>query len=273
MKENSRDLSEGQVASYWDESADSWTEQVRKGLDTYREYVNNPAFFQFVGNLRGRKVLDAGCGEGRNTRIMATMGAAVVGIDVSPRLVERARGHEETEPLGIEYHVASFTDLSAFQDASFDVVISTMALNDSPNFGKAIREFYRVLCPGGELIFSIEHPCFVTKGVGWIKDEGGNDSKLTVSDYFDERPQLQEWKFSYAPSDTRPFVTPAFFRTLSGILKTLIGAGFVLKDIEEPRPSEEACARFPRMEKWRKHAALFLYVRCEKPCLKKNDAT
>jgi hypothetical protein len=39
----------------------------------------------------------------------------------------------------------------------------------------------------------------------------------------------------------------------------------MLGDIEEPRPSAAVCKRFPRMEKWREHAALFLYIQCEKP--------
>jgi len=265
MSEKHLTFSERDITHRSDENARSWTEQVRKGLDIYREYLNNPAFFKFVGTSRGKQVLDAGCGEGYNTRIMANMGAKVIGVDISPKLIKMARGEEGREPLGIEYHVASFTDLSVFEDASFDMVISTMALNASPNFEKAISEFFRVLGSGGELIFSIEHPCFITKGLGWIEDEEGEDSKLTVSHYFDESPQLQEWKFSYAPPDAKPFLTPAFYWSLSRILKTLIRTGFVLKDVEEPRPSDEVCKKFPKMGKWRKHAALFLYVRCERP--------
>jgi len=215
MNENLLEFSEEHVAHHSDESAKSWTEQVRKGLDVYREYFNNPAFFEFVGSLKGKKVLDAGCGEGYNTKIMATMGAKVIGVDISPRLIEMARGEERREPLGIDYYVGSFTDLSTFEDASFDMVISTMALTASPNFEEAISEFFRVLGWGGELIISVEHPCFITKGLGWIMGETGEDSKLTVSHYFDESPQLQEWKFSYAPPGTKPFITPAFYWTLS----------------------------------------------------------
>jgi hypothetical protein len=86
-----------------------------------------------------------------------------------------------------------------------------------------------------------------------------------VSRYFDESPRVEEWKFTYAPPETKPFVTPAFYRTLSRTLKTLMRTGFMLGDIEEPRPSEAVCKRFPRMEKWREHAALLLYIQCEKP--------
>jgi 2-polyprenyl-3-methyl-5-hydroxy-6-metoxy-1,4-benzoquinol methylase len=65
-----RDISEDQVAKYWDENSKLWAEHVRKGWDGYREYFNNPAFFEFLGDLGGKTVLDAGCGEGHNTRIL-----------------------------------------------------------------------------------------------------------------------------------------------------------------------------------------------------------
>lgn len=265
MNGDVQEFSEEHVARSSEENARLWVEQVRKGLDIYREYFNNPAFFRFAGTLKGKKVLDAGCGEGYNTRIMARMGARVTGVDISPTLVKLARREERREPLGIRYRVGSFTDLSTFDDASFDMVISNMALDASPNYEKAIGEFFRVLNPNGKLFFSILHPCFVTKGLGWIPDETKEDTRLTASSYFDESPRVEEWKFTYAPPETKPFVTPAFYRTLSRILKTLIRTGFVLRDIEEPRPSAEVCEKFPRMKKWRDHAALFLYLQCEKP--------
>jgi len=259
------EFSEEHVARSSEENATLWAEQVRKGLDFYREYFNNPAFFQFTGTLKGKRVLDAGCGEGYNSRIMARMGANVTGVDISPALVKLARKEERRERLGIRYCVASFTDLSMFDDASFDTLISNMALDASPNFEKAIGELFRVLSSGGKLFYSILHPCFVTKGLGWIQDEIGRDTTLMVSRYFDESPRVEEWKFTYAPPETKPFVTPAFYRTLSRTLKTLMRTGFMLGDIEEPRPSAAVCKRFPRMEKWREHAALFLYIQCEKP--------
>jgi len=46
---------------------------------------------------------------------------------------------EKQEPLGIRYEIASFSDLSIFKDESFDTVVSTMALMDSPDFDKASR--------------------------------------------------------------------------------------------------------------------------------------
>jgi SAM-dependent methyltransferase len=260
-------FSEEEVARYWDRNADLWAEQVRKGWDYYREHFNNPAFFEFVGGVTGKTALDAGCGEGYNTRPLAKGGARMTGVDISPKMIELARREEERDPLGIRYEVASFTGLSLFGDESFDVVVSFMALMDGPDFEGAVREILRVLRPGGELIFSISHPCFMTRGYGWLdEDESGYATKLTVSDYFDDQPYVERWRFKGpAPKEATPFAVPVFPRTLSEYVNTLIRTGFVLEEIAEPRPSEEACNRHPWLRRWRDHATLFLYVRARKP--------
>jgi len=261
------EFSEGEVARCWDQNADLWADHVRKGWDYYREYFNNPAFFEFVGAVTGKTALDAGCGEGYNTRLLARSGARMTGVDISQKMIDLARQEEQREPLGIRYEVASFTDLSLFEDECFDLVVSFMALMDGPDFGGAAREVFRVLRPGGELIFSITHPCFMTKGYGWVEDEAAGSIKLVVSDYFGDQPYVEHWKFTEgpAPKDARPFAVPVFPRTLSEYVNTLITAGFVLEEIGEPRPSEEACNRHPWLRRWRDHATLFLYVRAVKP--------
>lgn len=260
------EIPEEEVAKYWDKNANSWADQVRKGWDAYREYLNNPAFLGFVGDLSGKTVLDAGCGEGYNTRILARSGARMVAVDISQKMIELARQEERREPLGIRYEVASFSDLSLFDDESFDFVVSFMALMDSPDFESAVKEIFRVLRKHGEFIFSITHPCFLSKGFGWIQDEQTNSIKLTVSDYFEDQPWVEHWKFSKTPAteDVEPFTVPSFPRTLSCYLNALIGVGFVLKKIEEPRPSQEMCKRYPWLQRWRDHAAIFLYVRATK---------
>ena len=64
----------------------------------------------------------------------------------------------------------SFSDLATFRAESFDAAISTMALMDGPDFPGAMREIARVLRPGGTLAYSILHPCFATKGMGWNQE-------------------------------------------------------------------------------------------------------
>jgi ubiquinone/menaquinone biosynthesis C-methylase UbiE len=263
---NRSQIPEQEVARCWDKNASVWADHVRKGWDAYREHFNNPAFFEFIGDLSGKTVLDAGCGEGYNTRLLARSGARMTGVDISERMIELTRQEEQREPLGIRYEVASFSDLSLFDDASFDAVVSSMALMDGPDFEGAVKEIFRVLRPGGELMFSIIHPCFMTKGYGWICDDDENPVVITVSDYFAREPWVERWKFSKAPGSENvgPFAVPRFPRTFSDYLNALIEAGLVLKRIQEPRPSQEMCQKHPWLQRWRDHAAIFLYVRALK---------
>lgn len=255
-------MSDEEVARYWDENADLWAEHVRKGWDIFREHFNNPAFLKFIGDLRGKKILDAACGEGYNTRILAEEGARVTGVDVSQRMIELAVQEEHRRPLGIAYRVASVSDLSLFENESFDKVISFMALMDAADYERSVKEFFRVLRKGGELYFSISHPCFMTKGIDWIEGERGEPPRLTASDYFSDEPYLERWKFpaNPVPEDAEPFTIPYFSRTLSGYLNGLLEAGFTLVRIAEPRPSRPMCKKHPRLQRWRDHAAIFLYV-------------
>ncbi len=236
------------------------------GWDVCRDYYNNPAFLRFVGDLKGKTVLDAGCGEGCNTRLLAELGARVTGVDISSKMIEFALKEEQNRTLGICYEVASFSDLSLFEDESFDVVVSFMALMDCPNYEGAVKEVLRVLRHGGELVFSVTHPCFMTRGFGWIEDEQGS-IKLTVSDYFNSEPWVENWGFSDIPDPEQAtqFAVPVFPKTFSEYLNVLVRTGFILSAIEEPRAPAEACRRYATMQGWRDHAALFLYIRAMKP--------
>jgi len=259
-------ISDAEVAQYWDKNADLWTEQVRHYRDAFREVFNNPAFLKFIGNIKGKVTLDVGCGEGYNTRIFARLGAKMTGIDISPKLIAHARDAEKKEPLGIRYEVTSFADLSIYPDASFDLILSTMALMDGADFDGAVREIYRVLRWGGDFYFSITHPCFMTPGFGWTAFQDDPNVKLTVSEYFSKKQWIETWRFSQLPQpqDVPEFVVPNFGRTLSDYINPLLNSGFRLKQIDEPRPSAELCRQNPFLTKWRKTAAIFLYIHCRK---------
>jgi ubiquinone biosynthesis O-methyltransferase len=99
-------------------------------------------------DLRGRRVLDAGCGTGRATAALAGRGADVVAIDLGERLVARTRRRCACRPL-----VGSVMVLP-FPDATFDVVLSTEVIEHVPDPALAVKEFARVLKPGGHLVLS-----------------------------------------------------------------------------------------------------------------------
>jgi len=248
----------------WNEKAELWAKQVRSKKDVFRDLFNNPEFFKFIGDIKNKKILDAGCGEGYNTRLLAQKGADVTAIDLSENMIYLAQQEENKHTLGIKYKIASFTDLSPFKNNSFDTVVSTMALMDGPDYNKAVREFYRVLKPGGNLFFSITHPCFFTPGYKRCQDEQGK-WKMVVGNYFKEEPYPYSFNFTKKNdrSDLLQFNTLKHHRTISTYINELITAGFTLKKIKEPKPSKELCKKFPRLQK-AYEAGSFLYLYAQK---------
>lgn len=258
---------DAQVAACWNANADQWSHDVRAGYDVYRDHFTFPAFLQFIPSLDGLDVIDFGCGEGTNTRQFARRGARMCGIDLSERMIAHARRAEDADPLGITYVVSSYSRRTGFAERSFDGVVSTMALMDGSDFEGAMIEAFRLLRPGGFLAFSVLHPCFITPGAAWEKDEDGRSLALRVSDYFSGGTFTEHWQFRGRPADEAvvPFAVPRFPRTISSYLNAVLAAGFSLERIDEPMPTVESCAAIAKFGRWRTHAALILLVLARRP--------
>jgi len=121
----------------------------------YSNPPENTAFhleyaYHLLGDVRGKQVLDLGCGAGEHALLLATKGAYVIGLDISPELVAIARRRFELNQLPGEFRVSSVyqTDLP---DQSIDVVFC-MAVLHHLDLTLARREVLRVLKPGGVII-------------------------------------------------------------------------------------------------------------------------
>lgn len=99
-----------------------------------------------VGQVRPTSVLEVGCGEGElAARMVADLGAQVVAVDQSERMVELARAR------GVDARVGDVQQLP-FPDASFDVAVAAWMLYHVADLDRAIGELARVLRPGGRLV-------------------------------------------------------------------------------------------------------------------------
>ncbi|MFQ6061262.1 MAG: class I SAM-dependent methyltransferase [Thermoplasmata archaeon] len=245
------------LQSMWDDGAEAWVEFVRSGKDYYRDELNNPAFFELLGNIRGKRILDLGCGEGYNSRIMARKGARVVGIDFSQKMIDFAVEEEENERLGIDYYVLDARNLHTFEKDTFDTVACFMALQDIEDYRGAVKETCRVLKKHGRFVFSIPHPCFERRIMGdqiiggWEYREGTEDESLEdalyykVDRYFEVHSFIIPWKMERL---TRHFETTSFHRTLTDYASALYDAGLAISRLTEPIPTREGIEKHPTMK-------------------------
>lgn len=137
------------VSDYWDAVADRYLDLFH---DEFRDKpFDRDVLRRFAASLGdGARILDAGCGPcGHVTRLLADSGAAVTGVDISPRCVALARRQEPS----LAFDVMDIADM-VFEGASFDGVVAYYALHYLPKsrLGEVIREFARILRPGGRLL-------------------------------------------------------------------------------------------------------------------------
>lgn len=114
-----------------------------------------PELAQF-GAMAGRDVLEAGCGIGTDGVRFARAGANYTGLDFSPTALEHASTRFELEGLEGRFVEGSVTSLP-FADNSFDLVYSMGVVHHVPDTAQAIKEFRRVLRPGGQAIVLVYH--------------------------------------------------------------------------------------------------------------------
>jgi len=233
----------------WDQATPSWVDFVRTGKDYHRDELNNPAMFELLGNISGKKILDLGCGEGYNSRIMAKKGAKVTGIDFSEKMIYSAIQKEKKDKLGIVYHTSDVRDLKIFKNNTLDIVVCFMSLQDIRDYQKAIKEVYRVLRKSGRFLFSIPHPCFETTEKQNYKRKLKDKLKeemihFKVKNYFNAHSYTVPWKMKRL---TQHFETTSFHRTLTHYADALHDAEFLISRVKEPKPTKRGIKKHPIM--------------------------
>ena len=144
-------------------------EQGGIGNDPYRIL---PDLLEWLGDVSGQRVLDAGCGEGYLARVLESAGAEVTGIDISPRLIEQARAKDAGGTITYLAH-----DLSLPRPelaGSFDAAASYLVLNDVPDYQGFARTIGDMLRPGGRaaLVFNNPYYAYLSRHVTDYFDSG-----------------------------------------------------------------------------------------------------
>ncbi|RNB89890.1 class I SAM-dependent methyltransferase [Brevibacillus fluminis] len=197
-----------------------------KGLEAAGEWH---VLQSLLPDLRDKRVLDLGCGYGWHCRYAREHHArSVVGVDLSENMLQKAR--ELTDDSAITYIRIPIEDI-VFLPEEFDVVISSLAFHYIESFADICRKVHRYLPPGGDFIFSVEHPIFTSRQEqSWHMDEAGNRLHWPVDHY-----QAEGIRQTAFLTDN----VVKYHRTISTYFNDLIEAGFAVQAVKEPLPPEE----------------------------------
>jgi SAM-dependent methyltransferase len=251
-------------ATSWEDVAD-WYRQIsgRKGPELATRVVY-PEVLRFAGDLRGRRVLDVGCGPGALTRLLAYRGAHAIGVDASERMIELARRdarEAEVEPAPV-FQVGDARDRRTLPKGPFDLATLVLALQNMERPEQVLASVATRLRSGGRLVLALNHPCFRIPGsTHWGWDPEAQAQFRRVDAYRSRRKVEIQIHPGSDPEATRP----SFHWPLETLFGALRQAGLAVVDLSEPasdRVSEGG--RAEAENRARREIPLFLVILAER---------
>ncbi|MBI2935780.1 MAG: class I SAM-dependent methyltransferase [Chloroflexi bacterium] len=193
---------------------------ARIGSKPENAYYERPATLSLLPDVKGKRVLDAGCGPGVYAEWLVEHGAEVLALDASPKMVELARLR-----LGARAQVRQADlekPLDFLEDGSFDIVLSPLVLDYIKDWNTLFRQLYRVLRDPGLFVFSAGHP-FAEYNLRSVQKS-----------YFATELVHTVWR-----GFGEPISVPSYRRPLSAMVSALTQAGFLIEQMVEPLPTQE----------------------------------
>lgn len=187
----------------------------------YNAHYDRPATLALIGDVEGKRVLDAGCGPGIYAAELLERGADVLGCDSSPQMIELARAATDGRA---DLRVHSLEEpFDWVQDGTIDVAVNALVyhyINDRVGF---LREISRMLRSDGALVLSTHHPA-------------GDWHRLGGS-YFAVEPVTETWSAGWEIT--------AWRMPLTQLAAEFAEAGFVIDRLVEPAPQPEMASSYP----------------------------
>ncbi|HHW7568621.1 TPA: class I SAM-dependent methyltransferase [Mannheimia haemolytica] len=206
-------------------------QQLRQNPISMNEVVEKPTMFSLLPDLKGKKVLDLGCGTGVHLAHYLALGAEkVVGLDLSELMLQQAKttlsiNWQKDEKFSL--YSLPMERLNEISEDAFDVVTSSFAFHYIADFPELLAKISQKMTACGTLIFSQEHPivtCY-REGYRWEKNEAKQQLAYRLNYYREEGERDRTWF-------QQPFKT--YHRTMVTIVNNLIQGGFEIVQMEEP---------------------------------------
>lgn len=226
-----------------------------KEIPSANDLIEIPQLFELIGDVKGKKVLDIGCGAGEHDRKLIELGAeSVLGIDISEKMLEEAKKNNNSDK--ITYQLLSMNNLEKINE-KFDLVISSLAIHYIEDYDGLCKKVFNLLKDGGYFIFSHDHPmdsAIIMDNLEkrYVIIDG--KKYFLLSDYNNEGKRLIRWIVDGVVT---------YHRNMSHLVNGLIDAGFRIERLNESYATEEAIKLKPKFIEQKDHS-YYVYIKSKK---------
>jgi 2-polyprenyl-3-methyl-5-hydroxy-6-metoxy-1,4-benzoquinol methylase len=227
----------------------AWNNMAKNYQRNFRISLNNIHYgpsslgeneLKLLGDVKGKHVLDLGCGGGQNSIILAKMGAKVIAIDYSKEQLAYAIHLAKKEKVKVEFINFDIEKIDRLKfSGKFDIIFSSYTLQYVPNLTRLFKKLSKIIKLKGIFVFATLHPLFTSD---WGKFKG--KEYALVYDYFNVRKSVYTMKFGKKVAKVT-----AFIHNIMQISSSLNEAGFLIERIIEQNAIKNA-KKTPYYDGW-----------------------
>ena len=229
--------------------------ELRENENNANDLEEKPEMLSLMPDLKGKRVLDLGCGYGNLCKTCADLGAEYVkGVDISKLMLDEAV-HNCVDYNNITFELLNLDNLDKLNE-KYDVVVSSLVMHYIEDFDKLCSNVNNLLNKDGIFLFSQEHPIFTANmnGVTWQTDIDNNVTNIVVDNYVNSGKRNVTWFINGVIK---------YHRTFSDIINALISNDFMIEKTTEPTVPDEIIKRYPTLIRC-KCVPYYLFVRAKK---------
>ena len=244
------------TADSYSDYAEKWAKKMRDGSNLAHTYLEKPAMYGKLPDIKGLNVLCMGCGTGEECQHLQSLGPKkVVGIDISDGLIEYAK---KSYP-DLEFHVMDMESFN-FPSEPFDFIYSSLVMHYVDSWKNTFQAASKVLKKGGTFLFSTHHPAMwgadrtrtetERSSILGYKKIKGSDACEVYGDYLNTRKIDDIWfgdfKVSY------------IHRSMEGMMTDILSSDFEIVSYSEPKAIDECKEKEPVF--WELHQKIPIFA-------------
>ena len=200
---------------------------LRKIADVdYGPLLGGEKRFKLIKKIKGKTILEIGCGAGENSVFFAKKGAKkVLALDISEEQLSFGKKLAEFNGVHVDFIQGNAQTLPQIKSNSVDLAFSVFAFLYIPDLGLCFKEVSRVLKKNGLFVFSLDHPVWLSGK--WVSQE-------FVWEKYWKKNISQNWGTRFGINKKGEL----FQHTIEAIFSALVGNKFLVLKILEPTPFE-----------------------------------